>query len=69
MNMAHTEREVLDMIQNYRSKATLTGYINNIYYHELFEWTHCPIQGYNIFYWLERQYFRNENIMYKLKRV
>ena len=57
------------MISNYRSKAKLTGYINNIYYHELFEFTRCPVQGYDIFYWLKRQYLRNENIMYKLKRV
>lgn len=69
MNTAHTEREVLDMISNYRSKAKLTGYINNIDYNELFKFTLCPVQGYDIFYWLECQYFCNKNTMYELKRV
>lgn len=57
------------MISNYRSKAKLTGYINNIYYNELFKFTLCPVQRYNIFYWLKGQYFCNENTMYELKRV
>lgn len=56
------------MIKNYRSKATLSGYINNIYYAELFEFTRCPVQGYNMFYWMMRQYEHEENLIYKLKR-
>lgn len=57
------------MIRNYRSKAKLTGYINNIYYNELFKFTRCPIRGYNIFYSITRQDFCNENIIYEIKRV
>ena len=57
------------MIRNYRSKSKLTGYVNNIYYNELFKFTQCSIREYDIFYWLKRQYFCNENIIYELKRV
>lgn len=57
------------MISNCRCKAKLTGYINNIYYNELFKFTRCPVQGYSIFYWMKRQYKHNENMIYEVKRV
>ena len=56
------------MIRKDRVIVYHTGYVNNIFYNELFTFTDCHIQGYSLFYWFKHNYGINENHIYKYAR-
>lgn len=51
------------MIRNGRIFAHATGYINNIYYNELFTYKPCRLQDCSLFYWFKQSYQHSENFI------
>nr|DAP30675.1 MAG TPA: hypothetical protein [Caudoviricetes sp.] len=56
------------MIRDGRIFAHVTGYINNIYYSELFTYKLCRLQDWSLFYWFKNSYQHRENFIWSFQK-